>query len=42
MKIKGESVDWNEVKDKPMKLALNLKTAVDILKNYGADNQKEK
>jgi len=37
MGLKGKTVDWKEVKDKPMKLALNLKTAVEILRKYGAD-----
>lgn len=37
MDIEGKSVDWNEIKDKTMKIALNLKTAVDILKVYGAN-----
>ena len=35
--IGGESVPWNEVKDKPMKVALNLKTAVKLLRGFGAD-----
>ena len=40
MEMEGESVPWDKVKDKPMKISLNLETAIWFLKGLGADIEK--
>jgi len=38
MKIEGEAIDWNEVKDKPFKILLaTLGQCVELMRKLGAD-----
>lgn len=38
MKIEGEAIDWDEVKDKPFKILLgNLDQCVALMRKLGAD-----